>query len=261
MSETEIEPHVVDPASLTDEDLMRDVACFSSAFEHGHEQCKQCHVRDRCVTRMAKVVIPDRIVEMGGPDKRDVDWTLDDLAMMLGSDTKSVQLVMEIGRGRKIREVLGPSAADAEDEPAPPPEPEPPVAEVIELATRKKKKPPPKKKKAKAKASPKADPVDLLAQDQFARDHEREKKRSPLIARLSPGVILSRVYKKEEYEVIVRKGRYEFNGQSYPTLYSIVMEITGGRTYNRQVIRGQQREGTRVMSNWSATRFFKLKER
>ena len=132
MSETEIEPHVVDPASLTDEDLMRDVACFSSAFEHGHEQCKQCHVRDRCVTRMAKVVIPDRIVEMGGPDKRDVDWTLDDLAMMLGSDTKSVQLVMEIGRGRKIREVLGPSAADAEDEPAPPPEPEPPVAEVIE---------------------------------------------------------------------------------------------------------------------------------
>ena len=172
----------------------------------------------------------------------------------------------------------------APGEPETVPEPTKPLPDTVEDSAPKEKGP---KKKAKVKAKPKAKDkvkvartrapkkpsaptkpvVDLeiasLDSAEFEGAFIRERKKSPLIEMLEPGQTLVRDYKPRGGEprtvkVKVKKDRYVFEGREYPTLYSIVLEVTGARECLKQAVNGVRREGTRVTSNWSATRFFRL---
>jgi hypothetical protein len=86
---------------------------------------------------------------------------------------------------------------------------------------------------------------------------ERERARSKAIAKITPGTKITREYGGAEHVIQCKHGHYLYNGQKYPTLYSIVMAITGGRVYPMRV-GNQQVNRPRLMSNWSAKRFFNL---
>lgn len=87
----------------------------------------------------------------------------------------------------------------------------------------------------------------------------RERK-GKYIKQLRPGMKLTRKYKGTLYEVVVLKKYYRYNGRDYPTLYSVVKEITGTKTSLRQPDeKGRRPEGTRQLCNWNAVRFFSLK--
>lgn len=88
---------------------------------------------------------------------------------------------------------------------------------------------------------------------------QRERDRSHLIAQLRPGMKLRRIWEGQTLEVICVRGGYKFQGETYPTLYSVVMAIVG------TVPRAKQRKpdgsipaGTRNLTNWSAPKFFRL---
>ena len=74
-------------------------------------------------------------------------------------------------------------------------------------------------------------------------------------------------YSGNFHEVKVLKGKYQYSGTDYPTLYSVVIAITGTVDRPQQLeTAGDQKtrpKGTRPVSNWSATKFFKtaLKDR
>lgn len=90
---------------------------------------------------------------------------------------------------------------------------------------------------------------------------ERERERSPVLAKLKPGQKLRREWplkSGEQVEVKVLKGRYRFQGKDYPTLYSVVKEITGTKLHQKQLRPdGSRPEGKRKLSAWSATKFFR----
>ena len=55
-------------------------------------------------------------------------------------------------------------------------------------------------------------------------------------------------------------GYYLYQGEKYPTLQSVTTACTGAREYPKQELDGgKRRKGTRKMSNWSASKFWKLK--
>jgi hypothetical protein len=79
------------------------------------------------------------------------------------------------------------------------------------------------------------------------------------IGLLRPGMKLKKKYKGEIHEVRVLKRYYRYNDQTYPTLYSVVKEITGTKLSPRQLDKeGQRPEGSRQLCAWSAPRFFAL---
>lgn len=87
----------------------------------------------------------------------------------------------------------------------------------------------------------------------------RERKRSPLIAKLLPGMKINKKWRGTIYSVIVHKGYYLYNDTEYPTLYSVVVAITGTKPCPKQKRRdGTMPTGTRQLTSWSATRFFGL---
>lgn len=85
----------------------------------------------------------------------------------------------------------------------------------------------------------------------------RERRRSPEIAAVKVGETVSREFHGVTYEALCCEGHWLFQGKQYPTLYTVVLAITGPREYPRSD--GAQER--RSMSNWSAARFFRLKER
>lgn len=88
---------------------------------------------------------------------------------------------------------------------------------------------------------------------------QRERERSALIAQLRPGMKLSRIWQGKTLQVVVLKGGYKFQGQLYPTLYSVVREIVGTIPRAKQKrADGSMPTGTRQILNWSAPRFFRL---
>lgn len=89
---------------------------------------------------------------------------------------------------------------------------------------------------------------------------QREREKHPMIALLTPGVRISKVYKGETFKVTVRNGYYLFNGEKYPTLQSVTTAATGVKDYPKQAYKGQEMKGTRKTGNWSAMRFWKIKE-
>ena len=88
---------------------------------------------------------------------------------------------------------------------------------------------------------------------------QRERERSSLIAQLRPGMKISRIWQGQTLQVVVLKGGYKFQGQLYPTLYSVVREIVGTIPRAKQKrADGTMPAGTREILNWSAPRFFRL---
>lgn len=148
---------------------------------------------------------------------------------------------------------------------------DPPRAESAKPATGSAKKKIPVKSALRAKAS--ADPSkrgagrrkkDGRIEDPWGR-HTWEKRylrerKNKLIKQLRPSMRLVREYQGETYKVTVLKKYYKYNGQMYPTLYSIVKEITGTREAPRQLDqKGKRPKGHRQLCNWSAPKFFGLR--
>lgn len=136
----------------------------------------------------------------------------------------------------------------------------PVYSEKIEpVVTTVEKVKPKKAKRTKKKRAPLSKPRG----SQFDQIRwERERKRYPVIAMLTPGMKLERKYKGVVTETIVRKGYYSCNGIAYPTLYAAMVSITGTKSYKKQKRPdGTRPKGTREMTTMSAVRFYKLKER
>jgi hypothetical protein len=94
----------------------------------------------------------------------------------------------------------------------------------------------------------------------FRSRWERERLRSPAIAAVKPGQKLTRGYKDAQYEVQCRDGYWMTpDGKRHATLYSVTLEATGGLKYPVNSLDGKRVKGkTRVMSNYSAARFWRL---
>lgn len=84
----------------------------------------------------------------------------------------------------------------------------------------------------------------------------RERARYPILDRLVPGTVLRRPYDGKMHLVTVRDGFYEHAGEKHPTLYSVVMAISGAKVYPRA--NPKDRDKSRAMSNCNARRFFKV---
>lgn len=86
----------------------------------------------------------------------------------------------------------------------------------------------------------------------------RERLNNPLIGLLPIGSVLTRHWEGRAHLVVCREGYWEYDGERYPTLYSVVEAIAGGREYPAQMRQGRRPEGTRRMAAWSARKFFDL---
>jgi outer membrane biosynthesis protein TonB len=148
---------------------------------------------------------------------------------------------------------------------------DPPKAESAKRATGSAKKKAPVKtaKRAKAPVDPSKRGAGKRTKDGRVDDpwgrhtwekrYNRERK-NKFIKQLRPGMKPTREYKGTKYQVTVLNKYYKFNGKMYPTLYSIVKEITGTREAPRQLDhKGKRPKGSRQLCNWSAPKFFALK--
>ena len=88
----------------------------------------------------------------------------------------------------------------------------------------------------------------------YAMRWARERLRSPEIARVPEGSVLRRLYNGEVHEVWSRPGYWEYNDQVFPTLYQVVLEITGGNERGRH----DDKTKSRRTSDYSAVKFFGL---
>ncbi len=114
----------------------------------------------------------------------------------------------------------------------------------------------------KKKSAPPARAQQAGGKDWMAR-WRRERKRSPQIGKLTPGCVVRGEYPQYSgtfHEVKVLKGKYQYQEKDYPTLYSVVIAITGTVARPQQLeMAGDQKsrpKGTRPVSNWSAVKFF-----
>lgn len=95
----------------------------------------------------------------------------------------------------------------------------------------------------------------------FQSRWQRERERTPEIAALKTGQVLTVPFDGKEHQVTVLKEGYQYDGNRFPTLYSIVKEITGTVERQKQLIEGKRPQGTRQLCNWSAVRFFRLRNK
>lgn len=87
----------------------------------------------------------------------------------------------------------------------------------------------------------------------------RERETFPMLILVQPGQTIRRTYLGRKIEVRVQVGYYIYDKQKFPTLYSIVKEVTGAVAYPKAPdATGVRPQGQRSISNWSATRFFAL---
>jgi hypothetical protein len=118
------------------------------------------------------------------------------------------------------------------------------VAELAEIALRKK---------------------EAIPQWEWGSDHDqsrffRERKRSRIIALLTPGMKILREWEGRIYEVLVQKDGYRFAGKKYPTLYAVRIAITGRRWTLKQTRDGKRSPGLRPTGNCGAVRWFQLEK-
>jgi hypothetical protein len=88
----------------------------------------------------------------------------------------------------------------------------------------------------------------------FKSRWNRERLRSPEIAAIAVGDKLVRDFDGEQHEVVCCDGFWLYRDTEFATLYAVTMAITGAKEYDRAD--GKEK---RTMSNWSASRFFRLK--
>lgn len=92
----------------------------------------------------------------------------------------------------------------------------------------------------------------------FLRRWQREQARSPEIAKIGIGGKVSREWDGEVHEAECGDGFWIYRGEKYGTLYHVVTAIIGTRPFPRpEAPNFEPKHG----STWSASRFFRLKER
>ena len=114
-----------------------------------------------------------------------------------------------------------------------------------------------KKKKAPARRA-KAQAHGEWGNHTYKERWARERKRTPVIGALVPGMKLHRTYKGESYTLLVKSGHYLFNSKKFPTLYAVTKAITGTHEVPRKNQKGKV-VGTKQLCNWSATRFWNIR--
>lgn len=222
-------------------------SCYGRLYEgglqdEGGDQCRRCAFREPCLLKLIDVTIPALEAEGKTTDV--------DLAAELAIQVESVIYAQHI-RKERLAQTVPPTPAES-------------VAGAGGSAataqrTRKAK---PKRKGTAKSAEPQEGPPRRSSKWSPYMDHgrwERERERSPEIGALTPGMRLRRTFKGEDYQVVVVSSGYVYDGEYYPTLYSVTKEITGTHEAPRQLAKdGTRPKGTRSLSNWSATKFWRL---
>lgn len=235
----------------------------------GDEPCCECVFKDHCLDNFARttlVAAQKKIGEFG--DALMEELQLPKEAVLIATNHQATHGI-ETGFGE-------------EEEPIP--EQEPPKTtkkKKKKKATKKaaakeetpKKRRPPKagpsakrakgpagQTKGKKKRAPSAKARAGSSLDKRRVRWERERKRNKVVGLLVPGNVLRRQWKGSVAMVKVHDGYYEYNGEKFATLYDVTGEITGWRPYRKQRRNGSRPQGTRVMSAWSPSRFWKFKQ-
>ena len=116
-----------------------------------------------------------------------------------------------------------------------------------------------KTRKSVKTAGAQAGRLKLTKEQKYLERWLRERERSPLIAKLTPGMKITRLWYGIEKVVIVRYGYYQYKGGKWPTLYMIMKDIAGTITVPKQRKRdGTRLPGTNQKTTQSAVRFFRL---
>ncbi len=278
MSEDELRRRI--DAASTNRDVPEKPACFGVFWDAvGDDNCQVCQVQRSCSMQFSKTI--NTLIKGGAV-------TVSALTTATGVGSDAVRLAVQKA-GHAISEdgsIAVPETPDVQDQPS----------GDVEAAPAKKKggrkKRPPKKKvaavevptvagSAQAVSEPAQPPipptdsaprvgapaVDGMSEAGRQQAFARERRRSPLIAGLTPGVSLTRHFKGEEHRVQVEAGHYLYRGQKFPTLYAVTVAITGSREYPGQLITPKsqdkdsiERYNPRKMSAWSSTRFWRLRE-
>lgn len=244
--------------------------CFGVFWEaipgKAGQQCRDCAFNEVCLDRFVQTTLPKAEGSLGPKaDATEVGKKLD------GLSSKAIETARAY---RDQQQQQSPSPTEEDAEMAPRKKKAPAKKKAKKKAAAKKKAPAKKKaapKEAVTKSRPKKAPsakratggakskkknaVNAKAQGDSAMvpwgEHtflsrwEKERARSPLIAKLTPGRKLSVEWPRgsgDTYTVTCKKGFYEYNGEKFPTLYKVTEHIT--------------QQG----STWSGPKFWKLKQ-
>ncbi len=187
---------------------------FWQAVE-GTPLCEKCGARNDCLAEFVRGPLAKSRSALDDP-------TPENLSNVTGVCVEAILVALQFQRNSGLGTEEPPPSSEPVVDPNPTPEP------VKAPAPETGSKPGPSRKRA-AVWDPRHD----------ATRWERERTRSPLIARLTPGMVLRREHKDVRYEVKVVSDGYSYDDTKYPTLYSVTKAITGATA-------------------WSAARFFNL---
>lgn len=241
--------------------------CFGVSFSVLDRDCLQlCLVRDRCVVRLAQQLLPQQAQELGFPTPDQVPAARWQDALEL--DGPTVGAVLRVWRGVPVKVALESPVAV----PAPPapvvPAPVVPATESPPAPPPRKKRPPPTVPQAGGHPPAPSGPRNTLAPVErgpaWDRAFERERARSEWVGGLPEGWRAERELAGVRYGASLDlAGRcwVDHEGRTYPTLYRLTMELTGSRRFPGQKARsGKGQRPDRVMSNWSARKFWGRKQ-
>jgi len=257
----------------------------------GTEDCKSgCDFAPACMELTARQALPASQIRLGA------GHNLESLAADLGIPEGTVMALMVYAQGGPSPLVTRPS----KKAPPPAESKAPEVSREAFVPKQEKRVKPPKEKKVSPKKKPLSEKVRASAKvppkapsakrakggasvkgtravktakalavtpatgkwgaHTFQERRAREMKRSPLIRKLQPGMILETQYKRKSYQVEVLPEGYRSKGKMYPTLYSVTVAFTGTEARPCQVLKGKRKKGSRQLSNYSAVRFWKLQK-
>jgi hypothetical protein len=221
----------IDPHKSSDAEIERQIECYSWMWSASADQCAACLVRDRCVQRIVDVRIVD-LARAKGTKVTSTDLALSECA----TDSASASILLAVAAGSSIGSLLPPQAQD-------------PRAKA-------RKSTPTTNDRHRRKTQRRVDRAvaptfDAIA---FRASWERERARSPAVAALALGQTLTKNYRGLEVCVQYCEGWVEWSGQRWPTLSSVKDAVVGLKDYPAQ----HGRPGSRAMTDWSTSRFFRL---
>lgn len=203
----------------------------------GESKCVKCGARNECLAEFARGELAEKQKSLDDP-------TPAELSLATGVCPESIEAAIEFQKNSG----LGPVEPLPDYAPAPPyvRVPGPVEAPKPFEAPIQEAKPPAEEKSLKW--DPRHD----------AERWNRERARSPLIARLTPGMVIRKKYKGNHYEVAVLSDGYSYKDVKYPTLYAAMVAITGKVEGPNRIKDGKRLPGTRMGTTFSSARFFNL---
>lgn len=163
--------------------------------------CRECVIKDECLNDFATITLPAAQKELGPLA------VLASLSSKLEVDEMAILAAMDLNfKPKKPKQT--PVKAEPE-EPKNPKEPE-------KTGSKKAKK---TKRKAKKKSWGK--------QTHKAR-WTKEREKHPSIGKLTPGTVIEVKYKGADHSATVKKGGYDYDDKTFPTLGALTTHIVGG---------------------------------